>query len=72
MSDIKHMNETSGEKQRQSQGKLELIAIKEFSNHAEMYKIVDFLNRSLRDYNLMFGLSKNKESGTVNISVYEV
>jgi len=53
-------------------GKLELIAIKEFVDHPEMYKIIDFLNRSLRDYNLMFGLSKNREEGTVNISIYEV
>ena len=55
-----------------SQDKMELIALKEFTSHGEMYKIVDFLNRSLRDYNLLFGLSKNKEDDTMTISVYEV
>ena len=55
-----------------SQDKMELIALKEFTSNGEMYKIVDFLNRSLRDYNLLFGLSKNKEDDTMTISVYEV
>lgn len=52
--------------------KLHLIAIKEFSPNPEMYKIIDYLNRSLRDNNLLFGLAKNKENNTVSISIYEV
>lgn len=52
-------------------GKLELIAIKSFTSHEEMYKVVDFLNKSLKHKNLMFGMTRNSEENTVTISVYE-
>lgn len=52
-------------------GKLQLIAIKSFKPYDEMYKVVDFLNRSLRDRNLLFGLSKDAESGQMIITIYE-
>lgn len=51
-------------------GKLELIATQRFAENQEMYKIIDFLNRNLKQHNLLFGLTKN-ENGMV-ISVYEV
>ncbi|WP_018133295.1 DUF4264 family protein [Effusibacillus pohliae] len=35
------------------------------------YKIVDFLNRTLKPYNLAFGLSKEAD-GSLWLSVYEV
>lgn len=31
------------------QGKLELIAFKSFANYEEMYKVIDFLNKNLKD-----------------------
>ncbi len=37
-------------------GKMELIAVKNFPSWDEMYRIVDFLNKSLKQYHLMFGL----------------
>ena len=52
------------------QGKLELIATQRVSANGELYKVVDFLNKNLKDYKLMFGLTK-KEDRMV-ISVYEV
>lgn len=52
-------------------GKLELIAIKSFTSHDEMYKVVDFLNKSLKHKNLMFGMTRNSEENTVTISIYE-
>ena len=51
-------------------GKLDLICAQQFEPYENLYKIVDFLNRNLRKYNLMFGLSKDHKSMTINI--YEV
>ena len=52
------------------QGKIELIATQRLSVNSELYKVVDFLNKNLKDHRLMFGLTK-KEDAMV-ISVYEV
>lgn len=52
-------------------GKLELIAIKSFTSHDEMYKVVDFLNKSLKHRNIMFGMTRNSDENTVTISIYE-
>ncbi|MCL1792083.1 MAG: YpmA family protein [Peptococcaceae bacterium] len=52
------------------QGKLELIALQQFSSYDNMYKVVDFLNRNLRERHLMFGLTKDEDTMTINI--YEV
>lgn len=51
-------------------GKLELVALQKVAANPELYKVVDFLNKSLKNYHLMFGLTKTAESMT--ISVYEV
>jgi hypothetical protein len=56
----------------QSGGKLELICAQQFDVYDDMYKIVDYLNRNLRKYNLMFGLSKDKEKESMMINIYEV
>lgn len=55
---------------KEASGKLELIATQKLSANPELYKVVDFLNRSLKNHQIMFGLSKKGESMT--ISVYEV
>lgn len=52
--------------------KLELIATKTLKQHDEMYKIVDFLNKTLKHKKVMFGLTKNTEESTMTISVYEI
>ena len=54
----------------QNKGKLELIATQKLKANPELYKIVDFLNKNLKDRQLMFGLSKKEDS--MIISVYEV
>lgn len=54
-----------------AQEKLELIACKSFAMYEEMYKVVDFLNKILKDKKVMFGLTKNNEEETLTISVYE-
>ncbi len=52
-------------------GKLELIAAKTFKNYDEMYKVVNFLNNTLKDKKLIFGLTRDSANGTVTISIYE-
>jgi hypothetical protein len=54
----------------QKNGKLEVIATQKVKANSEMYKIVDFLNKNLKGYHLMFGLTKKEENMT--ISIYEV
>ncbi|WP_066635676.1 YpmA family protein [Desulfolucanica intricata] len=51
--------------------KLELIATKTFKEYSEMYKVVDFLNKNLKDKNIMFGLTKNTSTKKMIISIYE-
>ncbi|HVJ48707.1 YpmA family protein [Desulfitobacterium sp.] len=51
-------------------GKLELISTQRVHAHPEMYKVVDFLNKNLKEHHLMFGLTKKEES--MVISIYEV
>ncbi len=58
------------ENTKPEEGKLELIAVKTFPANGDLYKIVDFLNKSLKEHKLMFGLSKTGENMTV--SIYEV
>ena len=52
------------------QRKLELIATQRVSVNDELYKVVDFLNKNLKDYRLMFDLKKKEDK--MIISVYEV
>lgn len=51
--------------------KLELIAAKNFKSYDDMYKIVDFLNKILKDKNVIFGLTKDSKNDTMTISIYE-
>lgn len=62
MADNEHIDE----------GKLELIATKSFKSYDEMYKVVDFLNKTLKDKKIIFGLTKEKTNDTMSISVYEI
>lgn len=50
-------------------GKFELIATQRVKANSELYKVVDFLNKNLKDYRLMFGLTKREDN--MVISVYE-
>lgn len=54
------------------QDKLIPIAQRSFASCEEMYRIVDFLNKTLKEkYNIMFGLTKNNEDGSMIITIYE-
>jgi len=52
-------------------GKLELIAVKSFKPYDEMYKVIDFLNKNLKEKKVVFGLTKDTEKGTMTIFIYE-
>ena len=41
------------------------------SEPSEWYQVVDFLNRTLKDKNIVFGLTKGPEEGSYQITVYE-
>lgn len=56
----------------QQRDKLELIAAKDFKANDEMYKIVDYLNKTLKHKNVMFGLTKKQDEGTMTITIYEI
>lgn len=56
----------------QERDKLELIATKILPANEDMYKIVDFLNKTLKEKRVMFGLTLNRTENTMTISVYEV
>lgn len=51
--------------------KLELIATKNFEYYEDMYKVVDFLNKNLKEHKVMLGLRQEKEDGRLSISIYE-
>lgn len=55
----------------EEQGKLDLIAFKSFSANDELVRVVDFLNKSLKDKKVMFGITKNKENQEMTIKIYE-
>lgn len=54
-----------------SRDKLELIAQKSFPGYEDMYKVVDFLNKNLKDQRIMFGLARDDKENRVTISIYQ-
>lgn len=52
-------------------GKLELIATKGFSINEELVYVVDFLNKTLKDKKIMFGLTKDNQKAEMVINIYE-
>jgi len=53
------------------EGKLELIATKSVPEWEHLYKVVDFLNKNLKDKNTIIGLSKHKTENKMVVSIYE-
>lgn len=51
---------------------IEKIGTVTINEHDELYKVVDLLNKSLKDRNLMFGLAMDQEEdGKMRFSIYE-
>ena len=57
---------------RTESNKLELIASRMFEPYGDMYRVVDFLNKSLKDRRIMFGLTKDRQNGKMTITIYEI
>ena len=56
----------------QNRDKLEIIASKTFKPYDDMYKVVDYLNKTLKHKKVMFGLTRDAENQEVTITVYEI
>lgn len=52
-------------------GKLNLIAVKTFPASDNLIYIIDFLNKSLKEQGVMFGLTKDKGKNEMTINIYE-
>ena len=50
---------------------LDVRAVLDINNFPDLYKIVDFLNKNLKDKGLVFGLAQ-KDEETMRISIYEI
>lgn len=55
----------------EDKGKLEIIAVKNFTENKDLVYVVDFLNKSLKDKGIMFGITKDKEKKEMTINIYE-
>lgn len=53
------------------ESKLEIIASRAFPYYEEMYQIIDFLNKNLKEKGVMLGLRKEKTTDRLNISIYD-
>ncbi|MEW6174050.1 MAG: YpmA family protein [Bacillota bacterium] len=51
--------------------KLQVIAARSFEAWEELYKIIDFLNKTLKHKNVILGLTKEKATGKMTITIYE-
>ena len=56
---------------KETKDKLEIIAIKSFPDNPDLVYVVDFLNKSLKDRNLLFGITKEKSKEEMTINIYE-
>jgi hypothetical protein len=50
---------------------LNLIASQTIQYDFQLYKTIDFLNKSLKSRNLIFGLKLNENEETMTICIYE-
>lgn len=56
----------------EQKGKLELIAARSFPASPELIQLVDFLNKSLKEKAIMFGLTKDKEKNEMTLTIYDI
>ncbi len=49
---------------------LELLATQTFSTYTEMHRVVDFLNKTLKEYDIIFGLTRDAK-GRMTINIYK-
>lgn len=56
----------------ESNDKLTMIASITVQESEDFYKVVDFLNRTLKERGLLFGLKKVKNDPKMTLYIYEV
>jgi hypothetical protein len=59
-----------GEKEREQRPGLNELASQEFQLQGEVYQLVTFLNRSLKDRGFIFGMTRGEKVGFV-ITIYD-
>ncbi|MCI0184265.1 MAG: YpmA family protein [Acidibacillus sp.] len=47
-----------------------VLAVKEVEGSAELYVLIDFLNRNLKDKDVIFGLAKADHPGKYTVTIY--
>ncbi len=47
-----------------------VIATRDVEGTADLYVLIDFLNRTLKDKNVIFGLAKASEAGKFTVTIY--
>ncbi|MDI3327304.1 MAG: YpmA family protein [Alicyclobacillaceae bacterium] len=52
------------------QNQLEVLGVFRTEGFEDLYKLVDFLNRTLKDRGLVFGLARGEHSGEYVLTVY--
>ncbi|MCR4400174.1 MAG: YpmA family protein [Syntrophomonadaceae bacterium] len=57
---------------REDGDKLRMIAHKTFRANDELVRVVDFLNKTLKDRGLLFGLTKDSRQQEMTINIYEL
>lgn len=71
MDDDREMQAHQSRTVQQQEGKLELIAHRNFESNPELVYVVDFLNKSLKSKGIMFGLTRDKDKNQMMIKIYE-
>ncbi|MCL6515517.1 YpmA family protein [Alicyclobacillus sp.] len=56
--------------QTDADGKLAVIGTQVLTATEDLYQLVDFLNRNLKDKNVVFGLAKAQEDGKMILTLY--
>lgn len=56
----------------ENKDKLTMIASLTIQESDDFYKVVDFLNRTLKDKKIIFGLKKIKDESKMTLYIYEV
>ncbi len=53
------------------ESQIKLVASRQFASSGDFHQVVTFLNRTLKDDNLIFGLSRDEE-GIYRLNIYRV
>lgn len=69
---VKNADKISEEHKVEEKGKLEILASITIQESEDLYKVVDFLNRTLKEKRVIFGLKKVKNEPKMTLYIYEI